>query len=232
MLNRIRQALGLKTRISQAHAQEAMRLLRHLEDEFAVLSRHGSERSFRRACLIDETQALLYLAGVGTIGCEHLGLNNDGTPIKKRAPEPGFLTSMRPAPPMPPVPPPKPPLVVHTFRPKPRRTPVPAPPPFNPLYGNPAHPWRPPHQPPPAPRPEPVRQSAFGPGTLAAGSDDGASWGAVADQLVDDMRRNTAGGDRFVTGEGGDFSGAGASASWDPPADPPAADSGNYGGSD
>lgn len=81
MLNRIRAALGLLPRIRQADARQALHLLRQLEDEFAVLSRHGPDRSTRRAHLIDETQALLYRTGVGTIGCEYLGLNNDGTPI-------------------------------------------------------------------------------------------------------------------------------------------------------
>jgi len=82
MMNRIRAALGLHPRIRQTDARQALHLLRHLEDEFAVLSRHGPDRAPRRAHLIDETQALLYRTGVGTIGCEHLGLNNDGTPIK------------------------------------------------------------------------------------------------------------------------------------------------------
>lgn len=186
MFNRIRKALGLNPRISQAHAHEALRLLRGLEDEFAVASRHGPDRSRRRACLIDETQALLYLAGVGTIGCEYLGLNNDGTPIKRRSIEPDhpWPRLSRPIPPMPPVPPLTPTQAVHTPRPL--------------------------HQPPPTSRPaQQTRSSA----TQDRPSGDGdILWLWQSSTSCDSHSPEPA---RFATGGGGDFTGGGASASFD-----------------
>lgn len=113
MLNRIRRALGLPRRITQAEAREALHLLRQLRDV---------DGSRRRAYLMDETQALLYRTGTGTIGCEHLGLNNDGTPIRRPAPH--IVGSILPWCPMPAAPAPAPTPYRGHIPPRP----IPAPP--------------------------------------------------------------------------------------------------------